>query len=238
MKQYAVFDIDGTLIRWQLYHTVVDKLAKQGALGESAHQQLHDARMRWKRREDSEAFKVYEETLIGLFEAVLPAIDVVKFDALVAEVIEEYKDQVYTYTRDLIQELKSKGYFLLAISGSHNELVEQIANYYGFDDFVGTQYSRGDTGFNGHVTIGSHNKQAALKRLIKKHDLREEGSYAIGDSLSDAEMLEVVANPIAFNPDRRLYDIAVQRQWPIVVERKNVIYRILPKEGEYTLKVA
>src|SRR3546814_11785501 len=28
MKKFAVFDIDGTLIRWQLYHAVVETVAK------------------------------------------------------------------------------------------------------------------------------------------------------------------------------------------------------------------
>ena len=30
MNKFAVFDIDGTLIRWQLYHAIADELAKSG----------------------------------------------------------------------------------------------------------------------------------------------------------------------------------------------------------------
>ena len=31
-RPFAVFDIDGTLIRWQLYHAVADDMAKQNII--------------------------------------------------------------------------------------------------------------------------------------------------------------------------------------------------------------
>lgn len=235
MKQFAAFDIDGTLIRWQLYHTVVDTLAKQGNLGDGAYQKLHEARMNWKRRENIDSFRAYEEILIEVFESVLLTIDVRVFDKAVTETISEYKDQTYRYTRNLIKELKTKGYFLLAISGSHIELVEQIANYYGFDDFIGSYYERNEHGFSGKMTLPSKDKKTALAHFIEKHDLSVQGSYAIGDSLSDASMLKMVENPIAFNPDHSLYEVALQNRWPIVVERKNVTYRLDPTSDGYTL---
>lgn len=236
MKKFAVFDLDGTLIRWQLYHTVVDRLAKNGALGESAHQRLRDARMRWKRREAPDAFKAYETLLIEMFESAIQTIDMQVFDDIILEVIDIYKDQVYTYTRDLIKELKVKNYCLLAISGSHEELVEQIALHYGFDDFVGSRYERDDDGFNGKSYIASFDKKTALDVLIKKHNLSSKDSYAIGDSQSDACMLDMVDHPIAFNPDKNLYDIAVERKWAIVIERKNVIYCLNAINGNYRLE--
>jgi phosphoserine phosphatase len=48
----------------------------------------------------------------------------------------------------------------------------------------------------------------------------------MGDTLSDVGFLEMVRNPIAFNPNRSLLDVARQRHWPIVVERKDVIYNL------------
>ena len=38
--------------------------------------------------------------------------------------------------------------------------------------------------------------------------------------------LEKVSVPIAFNPNRALFEMAVQRRWPQVVERKDVIYNL------------
>lgn len=234
-RRFAVFDIDGTLIRWQLYHAVVDRLAKQELLGPEARKSLHEARMRWKRREHSEAFKDYEMELIKVYESALSHLNTDKFDDTVKDIAREYREQVYTYTRDLIKELKSQDYMILAISGSQHEIVEQVAELYGFDDFVGTQYERAGSSFTGKKFVGSQNKHQVLEDLIKKHELTLRGSVAVGDSASDIPMLEMVANPVAFNPDIHLFNEASKRSWNIIIERKNVIYKLESHDGTYQL---
>jgi len=235
MNKFAVFDIDGTLIRWQLYHVIVDRLAKSGELSADADARLKTARRRWKNREHNESFAEYELELIQIFESSLKSINPASFDKLVKSVVEEYKEQVYTYTRDLIRSLKEKGYILLAISGSHHELVEEVAKFYGFNDWVGTKYERGESGYSGESYIASFHKAEILKQLIRKHNLNIEDSYGVGDSKSDAPMLEMVANPIAFNPDQNLFAIAQNNKWNVVVERKNMIYQLEYKDGSYKL---
>ena len=140
MKKFAVFDIDGTLIRWQLYHAVVNELAKQGMLGNNAYEELKQARLYWKERKDPNAFKAYEEKLIDIYEQALTSIAVKDFDQLAEKVTDEYKHQVHVFTRDLIEDLKSKDYMIFAISGSHTELIAPIARVFGFDDWSGTVY--------------------------------------------------------------------------------------------------
>lgn len=235
MRKFAVFDIDGTLIRWQLYHAIVDKLANQGLLGEGAKEQLKTSRAIWKNREHRDAFAQYEKVLVGIYESSISSVAPSDFDALVDKVIDKYKNQVYTYTRDLIKKLQKEDYFLLAISGSHHELVERLAKYYGFNDCIGTRYERIGNKFSGEKFVASFDKATVLKGLIEKHSLSLEGSYAVGDSHSDAAMLGIVDNPIAFNPDLKLFETAKKNNWPIVVERKNVVYKLNPKNNQYHL---
>jgi HAD superfamily phosphoserine phosphatase-like hydrolase len=173
--------------------------------------------------------------LFRFFNDALTSINPAVFDQLVEEVINEYKDQVYTYTRDLVRRLKKEGYALLAISGSHHELVEQIAKAYEFDDWVGSQYERDGNTFTGKSFIASLQKDTVLKDLIQKHNLSLSESYAIGDSKSDAPMLTLVEHPIAFNPDQHLFKIAQEHGWDIVIERKNMIYQLEHKSGKYLL---
>lgn len=234
-RPFAVFDIDGTLIRWQLYHAVVNKLASANLLGSDASELLKKSRMKWKNREHGGAYQDYEKQLVICYEDALHKLKHADFDAMVAEVVNEYKDQVYTYTRDLIVSLKKQNYLLLAISGSHKELVGAIADHYGFDDFIGTTYERINESFSGEKFIASHDKKSELEYLIAKHELKIDGSIAVGDSLSDAPMLAVVENPIAFNPDKRLFDKAKQNGWKIVIERKNVIYNLEHHDKSYIL---
>lgn len=234
-QPFAVFDIDGTLIRWQLYHAVVDKLAKYGHLGPDAKQQLRDARMVWKRREHAEAFKEYEQVLVKLYDSAVKDLGTKDFDEMVQEVIGEYKDQTYTYTRKLLQDLKQRGYLLFIISGSHIELIEQLGKYYGFDDWVASTYVRSDGKFSGEHTFAGAEKHKTLEQLATKHGASYTGSLGIGDSTGDITMLEKVENPIAFNPDHKLFEHAKKSGWKIVIERKNVVYELEQKNGQYIL---
>jgi len=236
MKKFAVFDIDGTLIRWQLYHAAVDRMAKRGLLGPGVHEAIHEARMTWKRREHIESFRSYEQAVIKAYDGALPKLTVKDFDEIVGEIVSEYKDQVYRYTRQLVRELKKKGYLLLAISGSHQELVEPVCRQYGFDDCIGTEYGRTKGLFSGQRNFAAGDKANTLRKLVAKHKLSLDGSYAVGDSQSDAGMLEMVERPIAFNPDRELLATAKKRGWQIVVERKNVVYKLSSVNGGYQLQ--
>jgi len=53
-----------------------------------------------------------------------------------------------------------------------------------------------------------------------------DNSYGVGDTESDASFLKMVENPIAFNPNQNLKEIAEKNNWKIVVEKKDVIYDI------------
>lgn len=237
-RPFAVFDIDGTVLRWQFYHAIVHELGKRGHLGKEADARIRDARLTWKKRAHQDSFYVYEQTLVDAYHDARAQITVAAFDAAAAHVFDAYKDQVYTYTRDLIKQLKGEGYVILAVSGSQHEIVEMFGNYYGFDDVVGAQYERTADGMLGKrlfSPVKEQGKGPVLQGLIDKHNLTTAGSYAVGDSRSDAAMLEMVENPIAFNPDDNLFQIAKSNGWNIVVERKNVIYRLQLSDGSYVL---
>jgi HAD superfamily hydrolase (TIGR01490 family) len=235
MKKFAAFDIDGTLIRWQLYHALVDNLIKNGYEDPKAWEQIYLSRMNWKTRSHTESFKEYEHTLIEVYDQILTSISVEQFNEVARDVFEEYKDQVYIYTRELIKNLKAKDYLLFAISGSQQEIVKMIADYYGFDDFSGSIYAQKDGKFTGAVVLPHLNKNIVLAEMAKKHNATFSGSYAVGDSIGDAKMMEIVENPIAFNPEKKLFEYAESKEWKVVIERKNMCYEMEHQDGKYQL---
>ncbi|HET9721432.1 MAG TPA: HAD-IB family phosphatase [Candidatus Saccharimonadales bacterium] len=234
-RKFAVFDIDGTLIRWQLYHAVVDNLIKNNVIEGDRFESIRGARMDWKRRAPGASFRSYELHVIQAYEQSLAKITPAQLISSFNEVFEEYKDQVYTYTRDLIAKLKKKEYLLLAISGSQSEIVELISGYYGFDGFVGTEYKFKDDIFTGQKIIHAHYKDKALKTLVKRFEVNWNDSLAVGDSKSDIAMLELVKRPIAFNPEKELFEHAREKGWKIVIERKNMVYELESRDGRYEL---
>lgn len=234
-RPYAVFDIDGTLVRWQLYHSVVSELAKQGKLPPEAGQAIQAARLSWKRREGREAFREYEQIVVKSYLSALTSLKVSDYLTAVDAVFEKYKDQVYTFTRDLLKELKAKNYLLFAISGSQQEIIDKLAGYYGFDDAIGAQLAQKDGYFTGQLETPALGKQKSLETLLSRHDVTSKGSLAVGDSESDEALLRSVEVPIAFNPTAGLFAIAKVHGWQVVIERKSVIYKLESQDGRYVL---
>lgn len=234
-RKFAVFDIDGTLIRWQLYHAVADAMVKLGYVAPYTYRVVRDARMEWKRRSGHSSFKAYEKQLIETYEKVLKDLTMEQLMKAADVVFSEYQDQVYTYPRELIAKLKKQDYILFAISGSQVEIVEKIAQHWGFDDWVGTIYDYRNGRFTGRKIIGSADKEKALAKLVKKYAADFRSSVAVGDSASDISMLEMVEKPIAFNPEQALFEHAKTKGWKIVIERKNMVYELEKRDGRYEL---
>jgi HAD superfamily hydrolase (TIGR01490 family) len=238
-RPFAVFDIDGTLIRWQLYHALADELAHRGLLDDARYQKVRKARMIWKTRSHQAAFHDYEEELVSLIDASISGITLEAFNQACRAVTDVYEDQVYTYTRNLIEQLKKDGYLLFAISASQVEIIGLIAEHYGFDDFDGTHYELKQGRFTGNKTVLKRGKKPeVLRQLVAKHSATWKESLGIGDSESDIPMLEIVERPVAFNPTMELFDHARENHWKVVVERKNVIYKMEDNDGPYQVQAS
>ncbi|MCL4357368.1 HAD family phosphatase [Patescibacteria group bacterium] len=235
-RPFAVFDIDGTLIRWQLYHAMADALVKFGIISKDDYQSIITMRMSWKKRHSPNSFSDYENVLIRLIRRALTGLEYETFANICTAVVERYQDQVYVYTRDTLNRLQEQGYLTFAISTSPSELVGQVASYYNFDDFSGSRYLIKEGRLSGKTQLLlKSGKQHQLAALIKRHGAVEKGSIGIGDTAIDIGMLEMVERPIAFNPARKLFEHANKHGWDIVVERKNVVYQLKYSHGQYLL---
>ena len=79
----------------------------------------------------------------------------------------------------------------------------------------------------------SKSKLEAIKEIIDKYDVDLENSYAYGDTTGDFSMLKMVGSPVAINPNKELLneireDDVLRHKATIIVERKNVIYKLDP----------
>lgn len=238
-KKFAAFDIDGTLFRSGLYREVSYELAKMGKVPEEIASELTIKHRQWRHRLHGNAFEEFEHTMVVAFDDLSTQIRVADYDEAVAHVLAKKAENVYVYTRNLVKELKDKGHFLIAISGSQVDLVEPFAKKYGFDTWVGQEWERGEEFFTGKRTKSHTNKDLILNRLIDEYNLTLKGSVAVGDSNGDVGMLRLVDRPIAFNPTAELYEKAVENKWTIVLERKNMMYELAPnKDGRFELHTA
>ena len=226
-RPVAVFDIDGTIFRSSLFLELVKQMSLQGILPDGFKNAYEAERLSWLDRKGD-----YQEYVGKVVQAFVANIKGVSYDTvtkLANEIVEEKKDRVYRYTRDLMKDLREEGYFLLAISHSPRFILDVFCKEAGFDKVYGYFYETGPTGnFTGEVADADvmNNKAAVLQRAVQKGSLSLEKSVGVGDTETDIPMLEMVETAIAFNPNRKLLEHARKRKWKIVVERKDVVYEM------------
>ena len=229
-KKFAVFDIDGRLFRSGLYREVAYEMMKMGILPKEVLDETTLKNREWRHRIHGNAFEEFDMLLVDRINSELPHIRIADYEKAAQTVIEKRAENIYVYTRNLLKELREQGYFLLAISGSQTELVEPFAQKYGFDDWVGQRWERGEEYFTGNITATHTNKDSIIAGLMGHHNLTLTDSVAVGDSSGDIGMLKMVDHPIAFNPTHELYEEAESHGWMIVIERKNMIYTLQRSE--------
>ena len=226
-KKVAIFDVDGTIFRSSLLVQVVDQLIRDGVFPEEAQAMYAKQYEKWVDREgDYEAYiqavvKAFTKHLAGVHYGALA-------DASKRVVAAQWK-RTYRYPRALIKDLKDRGYFLLAVSHSPKTILDKFCPRLGFDKVYGLIYEIDDEDkFTGKVTDEKQalDKAYIVRRAIDKESLMLTNSVGVGDTESDIPFLEIVAKPICFNPNAKLFAHAKKEGWKVFVERKDVIYDI------------
>src|SRR3989338_8571444 len=225
-NKVAVFDIDGTIFRSSLLVEFNKALQRTGVIRATDATALLKPYYAWMERRGS-----YDDYLKKVVEVHVKAIKgkEQRFVLAAAELAFLYhRERVYSYTRELIRKF-SKSHLLLAISGSPIEIVERFAKYFDFDHVWGSVFEVDRRGrYTGRVLDrrSVDQKREVLEMFVQERNLSMTGSWGVGDTETDISFLAIVDHPIVFNPTLRLYNIAKRRHWPVVVERKNVIYPV------------
>lgn len=225
-QKVAVFDVDGTIFRSSLLIKLVEELIKRGDFPESAraiYKKYEDA---WVERAGS--YESYIDKVIVTFTTHLHGLPYLSLYEASQAVAKRQTHIRYRYTSKLMQDLKKKGYFLLAVSQSPWVVLEDFCKALGFDKVYGRFYELGPndklTGeVRGEDLISD--KSAIVRRAVKKHNLTLVDSIAVGDTEGDIPMLSLVDHPVCFNPNKKLARVARANKWDIVVERKDVVYK-------------
>ncbi len=228
MKKVAFFDVDGTIFRSSLLIELVEQLITEGVFPVTAKEVFEVSYRNWHNREGS--YDDYINDVIIAFLGNIKGVHYGDFADVGRRVVAAQSKKVYRYTRDLLDELKRDGYFLIAISQSPKTILDDFCEQYGFDKVYGRVYEIGPQDrFTGEVT-DEHlikNKANIVKRVFEKHlELTREGSIAVGDTEGDIPLLDSVERAICFNPNQVLFTQAKRNGWEVVVERKDVIYKI------------
>ncbi len=227
-NKIAVFDIDGTIFRKNLAFELIDELAWMKVFDRSVRNKLVKLYTNWL--DHKGVYEDYRRALVDLYAENIKGIDRRQVMEASKVVVPFYKDRTYVFANNLIKKLKSENYCLIAISGSPLEIVNEYNKYLKFDAAFGSVYETTKEGiYTGNAVFEpTKDKGQVVRQFIAENKLSFKWSYGVGDTESDAKVLEIVDIPVAFNPNSNLKKIAEENGWRIVVEKKDVIYEIGP----------
>ena len=221
-KIAAFFDIDGTIFRDSLMVAHFMKLQDFQIIDDSKwHTQVHLSREAYKKRRLD--YDTYLESISSAYEESLKGISYSDVMFAARHVIQNRPAEVYKFTMGI------------GISGSPDCLVRQMAKVWKADVYRGSTYvfSRGI--FTGKIIPmwDSVSKQNAINELVNIYDIDMKHSYAYGDTNGDISMMMSVGHPYAINPAKELIenirnDEMLRKKVQIIVERKDVIYKVDP----------
>lgn len=223
----AIFDIDGTIFRSSLVIQLCQALVMAGIFPKTSQTEIEKEYLAWLNRKGS--YEAYINKVVKIYIKYIKGKQFSQVKRVADRVIFLQKDRTYRFTRNLIKKLKKQGYFLVAVSGSPDYIVEAYAKAIGFNACFGTQLEVINNKFTGKVVNldSAFNKAGVILGLVKKYPKADfKKSIAVGDTEGDVNMLNLVGKPIAFNPNLHLAKIAKKKAWQIVVERKDVIFEL------------
>ena len=125
----------------------------------------------------------------------------------------------------LLEQHKSEGHITVLLSGSFSDFLEIVKQQLGMDYTVGTKLEVINNVYSGRIIkplCYGIEKARLLEEFISQAQLNIDLalSFAYADSIKDAPILEMVGNPVATYPDKKLLNLAQRRGWRILPQAK------------------
>ena len=222
-NKLAIFDVDGTIFRRNLHFELLEELSHEGIFKKEIRSELVRVYGDWLNNEGT--YERYRNKLVELYAENIKGCPIELVQRAAKRVALFNQKRIYIYARELIRKLK-KTHLLMIISGSPMEIVSEYARLLGFDVSFGSIYQTNEKNcYTGRPLFEpTNNKGKIVTDFVEDRKMSLDGSLGIGDTESDASFLDLVEEPIAFNPNSNLKKIAEKKGWRIVVEKKDVIY--------------
>ena len=212
----AFFDLDRTLLLGASGPSISAALREQGVLPERT---IPGEGLLFN------VFNVFGETLPSIFltrQGVRAARGwpSERVQAAGLQLAQGLVDLVEPFALATIEEHRLAGRKLVLATTTPYDMIKPFADELGFDDVLATRYRIGPDGtYDGSIDgefVWSQGKARVVRAWARANVVDLAESYAYSDSFFDIPMLSKVGNPVAVNPDPRLFAYATARGWPRV----------------------
>lgn len=145
------------------------------------------------------------------------------------------EEELRQYFRDMGEQMKGdfneevlrrlhwhheQGHRILVISGAFDVMLQEVLKDLPVDALLGTRVplqSGKLQKVNELTHVHERQKIIQIEQDLQAYDVSWEESYAYGDSIYDLDVLNLVGNPVAVQPDEDLQAYAKKEGWEILV---------------------
>jgi len=129
------------------------------------------------------------------------------------------KAKFFPYFEKLTSKIKDT-YDIFLVTTNFQFMCEALGKIFGVPNHVSSVAEIEDGKFTGRVERSLAGNKGIVADLVSKYG--KGGSFAVGDSENDADMLELVEHAFVMEPNEKLQAIAMENGWQIV-NRDNIL---------------
>ena len=222
MTQLALFDLDNTLLPCDSDYEWGQFLARVGVVDSQYYAEQNER-----------FYQDYKEGKLDIHAFLRFALKPLSehsraqlkewHDAFMNEVIH---GQLRQQALDLVKRHQDAGDLCCVVTATNSFVTRPIVERFGIEHLIATEpATTGDNplaNFTGEVKGIPNFREGKIQRVhdwLASQNLALDQlsrSYFYSDSMNDLPLLEMVSNPVATNPDKRLRSEAAKRNWPIL----------------------
>jgi HAD superfamily hydrolase (TIGR01490 family) len=213
----AFYDLEGTLVRTNLVHTLGFYARNQPGLLSSLKKSAATlVSLPVFAITDQYSRKVFNDLYFKRYKG--QSEDRLRFFA--QELFETVlKPAVFPGTYELLEKSRSLGLRQVVVTGALDVSVEHLMAHLGITEYVANRLEFVNGLATGRLlppVMAAATKASWIRVYAEREGLSLTDSYAYTDSMSDLPMLSIVGHPAAVNPDMRLRQTALHHDWPIL----------------------
>lgn len=211
----AIFDLDNTLLGGDSDYLWGRYLIEQGLVDGEYYE-----------RENRRFYEEYKVGTLDIYEFLRFSLKPLSQHAMASLhewrknfIQEKIEPIMLPAARALLQRHRDQGHVLLIITATNRFVAEPIAARLGVEHLLATEPEVKQGRYTGNVSgipCFREGKVENLKLWLKATGMNLASSWFYSDSLNDLPLLEMVAHPVAVDPDDTLADHARMRGWPII----------------------
>lgn len=215
MVGLAIFDLDNTLLGGDSDHAWGQFLVDRGIVDPVHYRDNND---RFYRQYQSGDLDIYAYLAFAL--EPLTRHDMAQLRQWHQEFMRDVIAPLRLPKADaLLAEHRRRGDYLLIITATNAFVTRPIGESLGVDGLLATEPEIRDGRYTGKV-VGTpcfrEGKVTCLKEWLERNPFDMSDSYFYSDSQNDLPLLEMVANPVAVDPDDALRAVATGRGWSVI----------------------